>query len=137
MGFQALAERLSDLEGIPARITAEVADDITEEIREQFDVGADPYGRSWSPLMASTLKRKRGDGRILRRSDVLSSETVARPTSGAGVEITSVEYGQRHQLGTKHMVARPILPEGDELPESWQEIIEDATSKAVKKAMRR
>jgi hypothetical protein len=35
------------------------------------------------------------------------------------------------------MIARPILPDEGELPESWQEVIEKATEKAFKKAMRR
>lgn len=136
-GFAELADRLADLDGIPSRISARVADGITEQIRQQFDAGRDPYGRSWAPLLPQTIRRKRGDSRILRRTDVLSSETVARPTSGAGIEITSVEYGQHHQSGTMHMVARRVLPDGDELPEAWQEIIEEASSKAFRKAMRR
>jgi hypothetical protein len=136
-GFADLADRLSELEDLPSRITREVADEITEEIRTQFDAGTDPYGAPWAPLLPQTVRRKAGDRRILRRTDALSSQTVARPTSGSGIEITSLEYGQRHQGGTKHMVARPVLPDGAELPESWQEIIETATEKAFKKAMRR
>lgn len=138
-GMAALAARLAELEDIPSKIAQEVADGITEEIRQEFDGGHDPYGHAWSPLKASTLRRKRGDARILRRSDVMSSETVARPSRGAGVEVVSVDYGEHHQTGTasNDMDARPVLPDGDELPESWQEIIEDATARAVRKTMGR
>lgn len=136
-GFRDLADTLAELEDIPSRIAGEVADGITEEIRQQFDRGCDPYGTPWAPLKPQTVRRKGGDKRVLRRGDVLSSETIARPTAGAGVEITSVEYGMRHQGGTVHMVARPVLPDGGELPEAWQEVIGDATDRATAKAMRR
>ena len=137
-GFADLAERLTDLEDIPSRIAREVSDGITEEIRQQFDAGTDPYGAPWTPLLPSTVRRKRGDRRVLRRTDALSSQTVARPTSGSGIEITSLPYGGVHQVGDgSRMAARPILPDGAELPESWQDIIETASEKAYKKAMRR
>lgn len=137
-GFADLADRLSELEDIPSRIAREVADGITEEIRTQFDAGTDPYGAPWAPLLPQTVRRKAGDRRILRRTDRLSSETVARPTSGSGIEITSLDYGGVHQVGDgSRMVARPILPDGAELPESWQDIIDAASEKAFKKAMRR
>ncbi len=136
-GFRDLADTLAELEDIPSRIAAEVASGITEEIRQQFDRGCDAYGKPWAPLKPQTVRRKAGDRRVLRRTDVLSSETVARPTAGAGIEITSVEYGMRHQGGTKHMVARQVLPDGGELPEAWQELIESAADRATAKAMRR
>lgn len=137
-GFADLADRLAELEDIPSRIAREVSDGITEEIRQQFDAGTDPYGASWTPLLPSTVRRKRGDSRILRRTDKLSSQTVARPTSGSGIEITSLPYGGVHQVGDgSRMAARPILPDGPDLPESWQEVIETASEKALKKALRR
>jgi hypothetical protein len=80
------------------------------------------------------VRRKKGDARILRYTDTLSSQTVARPTSGGGIEITSIETGQYHQGGTVNMTARPILPDGGELPESWLEVIETAADKAFRKA---
>ncbi len=137
-GFDDLAARLAELEDIPSRMAGPVAAGITEEIRQQFDAGVDPYGEAWAPLLPSTVKRKRGDARILRRTDALSSETVARPTRGSGIEITSLPYGGVHQVGDgSRMVARPVLPDGDELPEAWQDIIEDTRARAFAKAMKR
>lgn len=135
--FQDLADTLAELEGIPSRITSEVADSINEDLRAQFDAGLDPYGAAWAPLLPSTVRRKAGDRRILRQTDTLRDETIARPTSGAGIEITSVEYGGYHQGPTADRVARPILPQEGELPKAWQEAIGDASSKAFAKAMRR
>ena len=133
-GFADLAATLAELEGIPSRIAAECADGITEQIRQQFDAGCDAYGNPWEPLLPSTVRRKRGDTRILRRTDKLSSQTTAHPTGGAGIEITSLPEGQFHQGGTRNMDPRPILPDGGDLPTAWEEIIQGATDRAFKRA---
>ncbi len=134
-GFADLAANLAELEGIPSRIAKEVADGIGALVADEFESGTDPYGRAWKALLPSTLKRKGGDSRILRRTDALSGSTLAKASSGAGVEIVSLEYGEKHQTGTKHMVARKILPDGSDLPEAWSEVIDIATQNAFKKAL--
>lgn len=123
-----LQERLDELSEIPSRIAAEVAEGISEELQGQFAGGYNAYGNPWEPLQPSTVKRKRGDTRILMRSDELAAETLARPTAGAGIEIASLPYGRFHQSGTVDMVARKILPDGNALPPSWQKRIQDALS---------
>jgi len=135
-GFRDLAERLEELQGIPSRITGEVADAINEEIGGQFAGGHNAYGTPWKPLLPQTVRRKRGDARILRRTDALSAETRAVPMQGAGIEITSLDYGTFHQSGTKRMVARKILPDGTALPKAWTEAIEDATDRAFSKVLK-
>lgn len=134
-GFQDLTERLAELEGIPSRIAKEVAEGISVLVKAEFDGAHDPYGRPWKPLLPSTLKRKGGDSRILRRTDALSSGTNVVPASGAGVEIISVEYGEKHQTGTRNMVARKILPDGSDLPKQWEDLIQEASDRAFKKAL--
>src|SRR5690348_3268759 len=99
-GFDDLVSTLAELEDIPSRIASEVSDGINEIIADQFAAGTDPYGAPWAPLLPSTVKRKRGDRRVLRRTDTLSSETRAKPSAGAGVEIDSIDVGQFHQAGT-------------------------------------
>lgn len=136
MSFADLASALAELEGIPSRIAREVADGINEELASQFDRGTDPYGKPWAPLRPETVRRKSGDARILRRADELSASTEARPSAGAGIEITSIEYGQFHQSGTKHMPRRAVLPDEGELPPAWLDIIDAATEKAFAKVLR-
>ncbi len=136
-GFADLAATLAELEDIPSRIASEVADGISVLVAKEFASGTDPYGNAWAPLLPSTVRRKGGDRRILRRSDALASDTFARPTSGSGIEIESLPYGGVHQVGDgSRMVARPVLPDGGELPDAWQEVIETATEKAFRKVLR-
>ncbi len=129
-GFRDLADRLAELEDIPSRIAAEVADEINESLINEFDSGVNAYGNAWKPLLPQTVRRKRGDARILRRTDALSAATRAVPTSGAGIEIQSLDYGSFHQNGTKRMVARKILPDGSTLPPAWSDAIEGAMARA-------
>ena len=135
-GFRDLADRLAELEGLPSRITSEVAGAINAEIGKQFADGNNAYGNAWKPLLPQTVKRKGGDARILRRTDALSEATRATPTSGSGIEIESLDYGSFHQSGTKRMVARKILPDGSALPKSWSDAIAEAASRAFAKVKR-
>lgn len=133
--FRALSERLAELASIPSRIAPVVAEGINTELQREFAEGSDAYGRPWKPLLPSTVKRKGGDTRILMRTDALSMETRARPSRSAGVEISSLPFGQFHQGGTKFMVARKVLPDGGDLPLSWQRVIESAQAAAFAQVM--
>lgn len=119
-----MALALADLSSVPSRAATGAAKRINALIGDQFDAETDPFGEPWKPLEESTVRRKGGDRRILRRTDALAGATHAKPVRPAGIEITSLDYGMFHQTGTVHMVAREILPEG-ELPPEWEEAIED------------
>lgn len=134
-GFAALADRLAELATVPSRIAAPVAEGINAELQREFAQGSNAYGTPWKPLLPTTVRRKGGDTRILMRTDALANETVARPMSSAGVEIVSLDYGTFHQGGTKHMVPRKILPDGQDLPKSWERVIDREVAAAFAKAM--
>lgn len=135
-GFRDLADRLAELTEIPSRISAEVASEINDGLSAQFDSGVNAYGTPWKPLKPSTVMRKRGDARILRRTDELSAETRAVPAGGAGITIESLDYGTFHQTGTRNMVARKILPDGSALPPPWEKAIQTALDNEFGKAMK-
>ena len=135
-GFADLAARLAELEKLPSRVTREAAASITDQLHGQFDAGVNAYRQPWAPLKPSTIRRKRGDARILRRTDALSSEIAARPMSGAGIEIVWLDYAEKHQTGTKWMVARKILPDGSGLPRQWSEAIRISYANAFGEALK-
>jgi Phage virion morphogenesis family len=135
-GLSDLAARLAELEAIPSRIAKDVADRIEALIAEEFASEHDAYGRPWAPLLPQTVRRKRGDTRILKDTGALAGATQVRATAGAGIEITSIETGQYHQTGTKHMVPRKILPDGSDLPLSWEQAISDATDAAFNRVLK-
>ncbi len=139
-GFKDLMARMAELEGIPSRIAKEVAEGISALVADEFAGSHDPYGKPWKPLLPQTVRRKGGDTRILRRTDAMSSGITVKPTAGSGIAIdvgnTSTPYGEYHQSGTKHMVARKILPDGSSLPKAWEAVIEEASARAFKKVLK-
>lgn len=127
--LERVADSLAELAVVPARAAAGAADSINGLLADQFAGGHDPYGDAWADLLDSTVKRKGGDTRILIRTGEAEAETKARPTSGAGIEITTKDYMSYHQTGTEHMTARPVLP-GDGLPDEWEDAINAAVEAA-------
>lgn len=134
--FAALAANLGELKGLPSRISKRVADGISALMSAQFDAETDPYGNPWAPLLRQTIRRKGGDSRILRRTDKLFATVGALPSAGAGVDLSAEDYGQFHQGGTVNMVERPIFPDGDELPEDWSAVIDEAFEDGVDEVFR-
>jgi hypothetical protein len=134
--LQRVADSLAELSTVPARAAAAAADSINGLLAEQFAGSHDPSGEAWAELLESTVKRKGGDTRILIRTGAAEAETRARPTAGAGIEITTKDYMSYHQTGTGHMVARKVLPE-DGLPEEWEDAIDSAVEDAFQKVGRR
>ena len=130
-GWDKLAQNLEALSRIPSQISKPISEELNKLIKTQFAQGQDPYGKSWAPLMPQTSKKK-GNSNILINTGKLAASTEAVPMSGAGIELRSIDYGQFHQSGTRYMVARQILPGGDELPLAWQAAIGKAYSDRMK-----
>lgn len=135
-GYRDLAARLAELAKVPSRVVKEAAAEISEQLSGQYDAGVNAYGNAWKPLLPQTVRRKRGDARILRRTDEMSAGTLARPMSGAGIEIVVPFPGEIHQTGTKNMVARKIMPDGSALPKPWSEAIARAHANAFGETMK-
>lgn len=124
---------LAEMKQIPAKIAERVALRITKAWRATFAAGQDPYGNPWRPLLPSTLRRKGGDARILRRTDAMFDETRAKPLAGAGVALVAPDPARWHQSGTAHMAARPVAPAFG-MPAPWRRIAEEEAEKAARGA---
>jgi hypothetical protein len=128
--FRRLMDNLGELTTIPSRVAKAAAADINGFIQEEFDEEQDPYGDAWAPDAPSTVKKK-GHDRIMFETGETKDTTMARPTAGAGIEITSTQQAGYNQFPRGDVPARPVLPSRDELPEEWQ----DAIQKRVDQAM--
>ncbi len=96
-GMGGLADRLADLASIPSRIARDVADDLNDLMEDGFAAGQDAYGRAWEPLAPRTLRRHGPPP--LTHTGEMRSETVARPTAGAGVTLTAPFPAGIHMTG--------------------------------------
>lgn len=82
--------------------------------RERFESKRDPAGISWEQLKPSTLRAKRtAEGRayggILIKEEVMVDSITSHATSQSVAVGVTPHYGVYHQLGTKHIPARPFL----------------------------
>lgn len=128
--FRGLAEVIGELEGM-----TDLADDIAiessaaieEAIDSQFTLGTDPYGTPWAPLKESTKRRWPGrDNPPLTASGAMRGSVVVSATMGK-IEVIVADPAGYHQDGTKHMVARQIIPtDAQGIPPSWEAAIHDA-----------
>ncbi|HEU4408114.1 MAG TPA: phage virion morphogenesis protein [Polyangiaceae bacterium] len=89
-----------------------------------FRKGRAPDGSAWAPLQAR-------DGQPLRDTGRLMNSFTAK-ASGSVVKVgTNTPYAPYHQEGTSRMPARPMLPDGDDLPAPWQQSLDEAADEAV------
>lgn len=134
--FAALARikrSVAALARVPSQTSAAAAPKIQALIEEQFASGTDPYGRAWEPLSQATLDKGRS-APPLTDSGELAGVTVA-PMAGAGVSVTlGASYGAFHQVGTRYMPARPILPYAG-LPAAWKQALSDAATAAFERTL--
>jgi phage gpG-like protein len=109
-------------------ISANMAEEAIDLIKQGFREQADPDGNAWKP-------KKKDDGRAILtgKTGRLKGGWKPRSVTRKGFRVSpSVTYGAPHQSGTKHMVARKMVP-GKGLPLKWrkafvetaQEILEE------------
>jgi hypothetical protein len=131
--YRQLGDRLADLQDVPARAARGAAARIGDLIEAEFDAGDDSYGDPWAALTATTLAKGRTPP-PLTDTGAMRGGIEVKPTQGAGIEVTiptlERDYPKFHQTGTRAMERRAILPDGSELPEEWEEAIEDSIAEA-------
>lgn len=101
--------------------------------RERFSSKTAPDGTSWQQLKPSTVKQKkgRGGGILVDRGDLMKSIT-HHATSHSVAVGTDRHYGKYHQVGTKHMPARPFLgisaSDGNNIQDVLNQFLREATT---------
>lgn len=130
----AFAEELGRLGEVIEQTAKEAAPKLAARVAAGFAGGFAPSGRAWAPLSPSTLSRGRS-APPLTDTGALSSTMRSLPGATQIVMSATAPYSSFHQFGTKHMPARPILPEGDELPETWRQDLEDACTAALERKL--
>lgn len=130
-----LQARLRDLAEVPSRAARRVSEDLSVLIQEEFDAGADPYGREWDPLADATRERGRTEPPLTDSGAMRGGIRVA-PLPGAGVGVTLPHPAEPHQTGwsgpRSDGPSRPILPSGV-MPARWREVIMDAVESEVRR----
>lgn len=90
---------------------AQIGEYLIESHQARFQLEVAPDGEPWEPLDPKTVRRKKGDDRILRDSDTLS-DTLFYQLSSDELEFGSdKEYAATHHFGREAdgIPARPIF----------------------------
>lgn len=128
-----LEQTIAKLVEIPRKIAEDVVPEINRLIQKQFDDGQDPYGRPWAPLKKATIDRGRKpppltDTRKLRNG----TKVYVLRANYAGLRIVVGEsYGYFHQVGTKNMAARRILPSAG-MPSTWKQAFDNSAKRVAR-----
>jgi mRNA-degrading endonuclease RelE of RelBE toxin-antitoxin system len=101
-------------------------------LQQQFATESDPYGKPLASLKASTVRRKRGNARILYRVGNLQPGTYALATGGRLV-ITYGPAAQYAQDGdaSRGRVPRLVAPSYG-IPKTWKFALEQAAADVAK-----
>ena len=130
----AFAEEIGRLGDVIEQTAKAAAPKLAARVAEGFKGGFAPSGTSWAPLSPSTLSRGRS-APPLTDTGALSSTMRSLPGATQIVMSATAPYSSFHQFGTKNMPARPILPEGDALPQTWRQDLEDACIAALERKL--
>lgn len=125
-------DNLAELETVPSRVAKAFAGDVNKFLQDEFAYEHDPYERPFARNAPSTVRRKGFDQPMFETGET-ARETRAYPMAGAGIQLRSTEKAGYNQEARDNVPARPVLPNGPELPEAWQ----DALEKRIDEAMRR
>jgi phage gpG-like protein len=135
--MKGLASAIRELSEVPRAAAAIAAPKISLLLNEQFERGADPYGRPWAPLARATLAKGRRPPPLTDKGK-LRAGTFARlyPGRQAGIQLVAgAEYGKFHQYGFRvrgrQVPARPIFPDLG-IPFAWWILIKDAIRQVTK-----
>ena len=154
-GFQRLNGTLRALAEVPSRAARSASARIAELVEEQFDAGADPYGRPWAPLTDTTLALRPWRGAPpLTDTGAMRSAITVRPTAPAGIVVELGDDGHGrpvpvatyHQTGTSKvrgwitsdvgMAQRQILPQSGGLAPAWRDAIRESIAEAFAEVRR-
>ncbi len=113
--LKAVVRRLDE---VPARYSRKLAPLLDAELQRTIAAGTDPHGKPWAPLAPATIRRKKGDRRILIRTGASRALTYIASLGAQGVRITVGGAFRWHMAPTPHRPARPVLPIHG-LPATW------------------
>lgn len=107
---------------------------ISWDIQANFDLGRDPYRKTWAPLAPSTIKRGRFPPPLTDTRKGRQGVKVKPMQSGGIKLLNSVDYMGIHQKGAPNIPRRSFFPDNT-LPKRWNEIWEEELEKALEKKL--
>ncbi len=134
--LQATINALNGLAGVPSRVAAVAAPELTEQMQADARAQRNPYGQAFEGHAEATVRRW-GQHPILDLTGGGIDSLKAEPKGGAGIEVTADEHMRFAQGGTIFEPVRAVLPNNPTLPQSWREILSQARDKVMAEKLAR
>lgn len=161
-----LSQMMRELGRVPSRVSGKIAADLNREIQSNFDRGVDPFGRKWRRLAKSTVERGRHPPPLTDTGRGRESVVAKSMRGAGVMIVVGVLYMIYHQFGgashlrgpgggyhnrhkNKHFgrdkdrssgrenpPRRSFLPQGNEWPKRWIEIVDRSWRGAMQKVWR-
>lgn len=127
-GLKRLEKKLKDVENVLEIVSATVAEEFIDLIKQGFREQRDPYGTPWKPKQAQ-------DGRntLTGPTGRLKNSWHVKSMDKKGFEVSSdVDYARYHQRGHRRLPKRMMVPTRRRaLPRAWKTAIEEAATDAL------
>ena len=110
----------------PTKIAQVAAGKIASIVDEQFALQVDANGNPWAAHEPSTVERW-GEHPILDLTGAMMGGAQVT-ANGSTIEVRVDDPAGYHQSGTRNMAARPIVPEGSDLPPAYEVALQQAAA---------
>jgi hypothetical protein len=131
-GFAKLERLIANLETLASDgaddASAAAASAVEKVVEAEYTEGKGPDGKRWADKADGTASH-------LQKTGAMRSATQVVP-GVKGVSVRIPKPGGFHQGGTSRMPARPLVPEGEPLPPSWEQPVAAAVKDAFAKALK-
>jgi hypothetical protein len=141
--FRAQVKAAARAEFIPV-IAKLVGVALTKLVLDGFRLSEDQYGDAWASVERNRARDRKAKSRRARAGKPAKSDkplidtgrmraSVTHVVSGGDVRVViPVEYASYHQEGTRHIQARPMLPDSRGLPPKWAAAINKETLRVLR-----
>jgi hypothetical protein len=104
-------------------VSAKLEPVLQQVLENEYELGRGPNGETWA------AKADGGPSHLQDTGAMRAGTQVVRGVKGISVKVPSP--GGYHQGGTSRMPARPLVPDGEPLPQQWVEAVSNAAQATI------
>lgn len=131
-GLAALGKLIANLDELANHggdaVAAKLEPAIKQVVEAQYDQGKGPDGEKWADKADGSPSNLQKSGAMRSGSQVIAGVK--------GVSVRIPKPGGFHQGGTSRMPARPLVPDGDQLPPEWERAAQEAAANVIREGLK-
>ena len=128
---------------LAANLAIRVGAALVKTVADEFKQSIDPYGQPWAPVQRNRRRDRKARNRRIARGLAVRSDkplidtgrlrgSLGFTASGGQVRVfLSANYASYHDLGTRRIKRRQILPDAGNLGKTWSAAIDKEARRVV------